>query len=270
MHAKPVEPPKPVLPNRKSEGFPGFGHMETIKADQKSNDNTKVRKVFIPNGRLPTSGKSSSSLTSSPSKDCQNDARTANNSNVEAEMESPTPERETSIEKLIAFPSVQSSNADTSGNKTISVRTDLVQTSKQSVRNDLSQPSTSKQSVRNDLVQPSTSKQSIADTIKPENGDDDTEIVYDTKTAYTPHESIPDVKDWDIDEVYTYFLGKTTPEFAQIFKEHQIDGDALLLIKREDVLQRFNLKLGAALRLHAQIVALQYKNDNPILVWNEN
>lgn len=46
-------------------------------------------------------------------------------------------------------------------------------------------------------------------------------------------------------------------------------GDALLLIRREDVLNRFSLKLGAALRLYTHIVELQYKNNNPIIAWNE-
>lgn len=95
-------------------------------------------------------------------------------------------------------------------------------------------------------------------------------IKYDKKTVITPHDSVPDVKQWDCDEVYTYFLGTTTAEYAHLFKENQIDGDALLLIKREDVLNRFNLKLGPALRLYSHIVTLQYKNNNPILAWNEN
>lgn len=96
------------------------------------------------------------------------------------------------------------------------------------------------------------------------------EITYDRRTRIRPHESIPDVKKWDCDEVYTYFLGTTTAEYAHLFREHQIDGDALLLIKREDVLNRFNLKLGPALRLYSHIVTLQYKNNNPILAWDED
>lgn len=96
------------------------------------------------------------------------------------------------------------------------------------------------------------------------------EIRYDRRTRIRPHESIPDVKKWDCDEVYTYFMGTTTAEYAHLFRENQIDGDALLLIKREDVLNRFNLKLGPALRLYSHIVTLQYKNNNPILAWDED
>lgn len=105
------------------------------------------------------------------------------------------------------------------------------------------------------------------DTIEMAKSDD---IKYDRSTRVRPHESIPDVKKWDCDEVYTYFLGTTTAEYAHLFRENQIDGDALLLIKREDVLNRFNLKLGPALRLYSHIVTLQYKNNNPILAWDED
>lgn len=120
--------------------------------------------------------------------------------------------------------------------------------------------------VRKDLVGQTEAE---TDTKRTENHDDKMKIEYDTKTAITPHDSVPDVKKWDVDEVYTYFMGKTTPEYAQLLKHNQIDGDALLLIKREDVLNRFDLKLGPALRLYSHIVALQYKNNNPILAWNE-
>lgn len=106
------------------------------------------------------------------------------------------------------------------------------------------------------------------DEQEPKNDEEKMDIEYDTKTAITPHDSVPDVRKWDCEEVYTYFTAKT-PEYAQLFKDNQIDGDALLLIKREDVLNRFSLKLGPALRVYSHIVALQYKNNNPILAWNE-
>lgn len=93
-------------------------------------------------------------------------------------------------------------------------------------------------------------------------------IAYDAASRVTPHENVPDCHQWDCDEVYTYFMGTATPEIAQLLKDNEIDGDALLLMKREDIL-RFDLKLGVALRLYAQIVSLQFKNNNPILVWNE-
>lgn len=93
---------------------------------------------------------------------------------------------------------------------------------------------------------------------------------FDAKGTIKTHDSVPDVKHWDCDEIFTYFLGTTTAEYAHVFKEHEIDGDALLLINREDVLTKLNLKLGPALRLYSHILTLQYKNNNPILGWDED
>lgn len=108
------------------------------------------------------------------------------------------------------------------------------------------------------------------DTSDPIVDDANDNIQYDEMSRMRPHESIPDVKRWDCDEVYTYFMARTSAEYADLFRENQIDGDALLLIRREDVLNRFNLKLGPALRLYSHIVTLQYKNNNPILAWQED
>lgn len=115
-------------------------------------------------------------------------------------------------------------------------------------------------SVRKDLV--SRSDVDLADDL------DVDELQYNTRTSIKPHEDVPDVKTWDCDTVYVYFRSKTSDEYANLLKENQIDGDALLLIKREDVLNRFNLKLGPALRLYSHIVALQCRNNHPILAWN--
>lgn len=97
----------------------------------------------------------------------------------------------------------------------------------------------------------------------------DEKLTYNTKTRIIPHESIPDVTSWDCDEVYTYFLGTTIPEYAHLFKENGIDGYALLLLKRDDILRQFKLTLGSALRLYSHIVSLQYKNNNPVLAWED-
>lgn len=235
-----------MLPNRKSEGFPGFGYIDTMKADQKSSDNTKIKRVV--SFPQPTATKSPPSPP-----DCSKDFEATSITRVDLKVEktSPTPEQEetpptTPMTTTTSQPIERKLSGIALPRKTISVRTDLVE-----------------------LTDTDAPACSTTDEIKPEHADERMDIEYDQKTVITPHESIPDVRKWDIDEVYTYFLGKDTPEFAQILKEHQIDGDALLLIKREDVLDRFNLKLGAALRLYAHIVSLQYKNNNPILAWNE-
>lgn len=226
--AKPAEQSKSLLIHRKSEGFPGFAHEE--KAEQKSNADTKGKRVSFPKDRSSTSSKSS----------VVNDHKGFNgialDLDIKVEKKSPTPEKELADEEAHE-PRL---NADAKTKKSITIRKDLVQPAK---------------------IKP--------ENVKPDSDDDKMDIEYDTKTAITPHESVPDVRKWDCDEVYTYFMGKTTPEFAQLLRDNQIDGDALLLIKREDVLNRFDLKLGPALRLYSHIVALQYKNNNPILAWNE-
>lgn len=249
VHTKPIEPPRPVLSNRKSEGFPGFGRVETTKTDHKPNDKPAIKKSIL----LPKYAQKPTSTNSSPGGGSSNDATKATDIDVKAEKKSPTPEPECAksnsfniLEHFQNFLKGVPNSTIAAPNSTISVRTDL--------------------------VKPTASQQQLppAESVASEHGDDDQmDIKYDSKTAITPDESIPDVRKWDIDEVYTYFLGKYSPEFAQLLKDHQIDGDALLLIRREDVLNRFNLKLGAALRLYSYIVSIQYKNNNPILAWNE-
>lgn len=251
VHAKLIDPPRPVLPNRKSEGFPGFGHLETMKTDQKPNDKPTIKKaVSLPKPiQKPTSTQSSSGSGSS------NDARTSADIDVKAEKKSPTPEQESATSTRLSFMEDFMKHLQaSSSNKTISVRTDLVEST------------TSQQQQQKQKQQ---QQHSVDEAASANGSDDQMDIKYDSKSAITPDESIPDVRKWDIDEVYTYFLGKYSPEFAQLLKDHQIDGDALLLIRREDVLNRFNLKLGAALRLYSYIVSIQYKNNNPILAWNE-
>lgn len=226
---------KSLIPNRKSEGFPGFAHEESSKVEYKSAVEPKARKVFF----IPPAPRKNGSSTSS--KSSVNDNKESNdialNFDIKVEKKSPTPEQE--VAEPIEFTEDQL-KFDAKSKKPIAVRNDLVSLAKVK-----------------------------EDDIRLECDEDKMDIEYDTKTAVTPHESVPDVRKWDCDEVYTYFMGMTTPEFAQLLKDNQIDGDALLLIKREDVLNRFNLKLGPALRMYSHIVALQYKNNNPILAWNE-
>lgn len=57
--------------------------------------------------------------------------------------------------------------------------------------------------------------------------------------------SIPDATHWTPDEVYQYFA-RFFPDEAKVFKEQEIDGRSLLLLKRMDVLTNLKLKLGPA------------------------
>lgn len=78
--------------------------------------------------------------------------------------------------------------------------------------------------------------------------------------------SIPDATNWTIDEVYQYFA-QYFPEEAKIFREQEIDGRSLLLLKRMDVLTNLKLKLGPALKIYKHVVKLQVRRDDPKLYW---
>lgn len=239
---KPVElTARSLLPNRKSDGFPGFAHEDTAKVEQKLNVPAQETK----SNSDPSDHVSSGLIMAIKMKPSDyNSYQNAYMRHVlKKEKKSPTPERE-------------------------AIRTERYAGKANGEENNVT-----KIMVRKDLIQPMNFKKNVEkpkddDNVDDNDDDDNIDIKYDTKSVITPHESVPDVKKWDCDEVYTYFRAKA-PEYAQLLKDNQIDGDALLLIKRDDVVNRFSLKLGQALRLYTQIVQLQYKNNNPILAWNE-
>lgn len=78
--------------------------------------------------------------------------------------------------------------------------------------------------------------------------------------------SIPDATHWTPDEVYQYFA-QYFPEEAKVFKEQEIDGRSLLLLKRMDVLTSLNLKLGPALKIYRHVTMLQVRRDDRSLYW---
>ncbi|XP_044754946.1 uncharacterized protein LOC123313907 isoform X2 [Coccinella septempunctata] len=77
---------------------------------------------------------------------------------------------------------------------------------------------------------------------------------------------IPDATHWTPDEVYQYFT-KYFPEEAKVFKEQEIDGRSLLLLKRMDVLTKLNLRLGPALKIYKHVITLQVRRDDPRLYY---
>ncbi|KAF5272217.1 hypothetical protein FQA39_LY01299 [Lamprigera yunnana] len=78
--------------------------------------------------------------------------------------------------------------------------------------------------------------------------------------------SIPDAADWSYEDVYNYFV-EYFPNEAKVFKEHEIDGRSLLLMKRMDVLSSLKLKLGPALKIYRHVLKLQFRRDDPKLYW---
>lgn len=86
---------------------------------------------------------------------------------------------------------------------------------------------------------------------------------------YSPNEpfEIPDVKDWTVDQVTEFFV-KYFPKEAHVFKEHEIDGMSLLLLKRSDVIKKLPIKLGPSLRIYSLILKIQTQLNDPTLAWN--
>ncbi|XP_076353536.1 histone acetyltransferase KAT6A-like [Tachypleus tridentatus] len=70
-------------------------------------------------------------------------------------------------------------------------------------------------------------------------------------------EIVPDAKDWTIDDVEGFFSYVGFPEQASAFKEQEIDGKSLLLMKRNDVLTGLSIRLGPALKIYNHVKRLQ-------------
>uniref|UniRef100_A0A1B6D2Z5 PHD-type domain-containing protein n=1 Tax=Clastoptera arizonana TaxID=38151 RepID=A0A1B6D2Z5_9HEMI len=94
------------------------------------------------------------------------------------------------------------------------------------------------------------------------------DCLQDPYEGYPLDETIPDVSDWTINQVYEYFLTQLSPELAQIFQEQELDGQSLLLLKRHDVLKGFNIKLGPALKIYGHIKKLQIRRSDLKLLWS--
>ncbi|XP_028409566.1 sex comb on midleg-like protein 2 isoform X2 [Dendronephthya gigantea] len=64
---------------------------------------------------------------------------------------------------------------------------------------------------------------------------------------------------WSIDEVVEYFAKSDISKYAELFKQHEIDGGALLLLNRETIMSCMQFKLGPALKLLNHIAELKTK-----------
>ncbi|KAK2176405.1 hypothetical protein NP493_664g02049 [Ridgeia piscesae] len=81
------------------------------------------------------------------------------------------------------------------------------------------------------------------------------------KLGKTLSASVPDASDWTIDNVVEFFTDVGFTEQAQQFREQEIDGKSLLLMKRSDVLMGLALRLGPALKIYAHVERLQTRGD---------
>ncbi|XP_037042804.1 uncharacterized protein LOC119079092 [Bradysia coprophila] len=76
-----------------------------------------------------------------------------------------------------------------------------------------------------------------------------------------------DASDWSIEQVFKYFKN-IFPRHAHVFKDHEIDGPSLYLLKRGDIVKGFDIKIGPALKIYGHILKLQTKNNDPTLSWH--
>ncbi|XP_067006833.2 histone acetyltransferase KAT6B [Anabrus simplex] len=80
-------------------------------------------------------------------------------------------------------------------------------------------------------------------------------------------DSIPDVKGWTEQQVFMYLEEQGCSEQAEAFLRNCIDGDALLLLRRQDVLHGMGLKLGPALKVYRHVQRLQIRRSEAHLFW---
>ncbi|XP_026828959.1 polycomb protein Scm isoform X3 [Ooceraea biroi] len=78
--------------------------------------------------------------------------------------------------------------------------------------------------------------------------------------------NIPDARNWTSEQVYQYFA-RLFPKEAEVFRQQEIDGHALIMMSRMDVLRGLGLLLGPALKIYRHVLKLQMRRDDPELYW---
>lgn len=67
----------------------------------------------------------------------------------------------------------------------------------------------------------------------------------------------PDASKWSTNDVVQFFMSVGFKEQAEAFREQEIDGQSLLLMKRSDVLTGLYIRLGPALKIYQHVLKLQ-------------
>ncbi|CAH1395745.1 unnamed protein product [Nezara viridula] len=80
-------------------------------------------------------------------------------------------------------------------------------------------------------------------------------------------EEPPDSRNWSSEDVYNYFKEYLDEEAANAFMEQDIDGYALKLMGRSDVLN-LGLKLGPSLKVLFHVRRLQLRSNRLMEIWN--
>lgn len=74
----------------------------------------------------------------------------------------------------------------------------------------------------------------------------------------------PDVREWSYEAVYAYFK-QQFPNEATVFRRNQIDGQALMLLERADILKGLGFLFGPALKINQIIVKMQTRPKGKFL-----
>ncbi|CAC5396251.1 unnamed protein product [Mytilus coruscus] len=67
----------------------------------------------------------------------------------------------------------------------------------------------------------------------------------------------PDASKWTTDDVVQFIISVGFKDQAEAFREQEIDGQSLLLMKRSDVLTGLDIRLGPALKIYQHVLKLQ-------------
>ncbi|XP_034135769.1 histone-lysine N-methyltransferase 2D isoform X1 [Drosophila guanche] len=104
------------------------------------------------------------------------------------------------------------------------------------------------------------------------NGSDDYEPPPPPLLVRLPADDVPvtssnPVSNWTTEQV-TAYVSRFYPEEAQELNRQDMDGEALLMLTREDMIRCFGFKLGQALRVFQVILGLQMRNNIVSLGWS--
>ncbi|XP_062536720.1 zinc finger protein dpff-1 [Armigeres subalbatus] len=109
-----------------------------------------------------------------------------------------------------------------------------------------------------------------ADDMEPADQNDSAEenndVVNDEEKFDPRLDNFEEVHNWSCEDVYQYF-NHYFPDYAHLFKEQEIDGPSLVLMRKSDVLSGFGLKLGPAISLYQRIVMMQNNDRDFRLTW---
>ncbi|CAG2210372.1 unnamed protein product [Mytilus edulis] len=91
------------------------------------------------------------------------------------------------------------------------------------------------------------------------------QIFFKNESKVNGHSSIPkvdngkypDASKWTTDDVVQFIISVGFNDQAEAFREQEIDGQSLLLMKRSDVLTGLNIRLGPALKIYQHVLKLQ-------------